>query len=284
MEPQQEQDVHDALLAYWTSRDEAALRQAARGKAVDVGARAGATSGGHLDQVARLLARVCLDAGAPIENVWYKSPAGDLNKRSNPAKGFTLPGYYRPTKQWDVVVHHDDAPIIVIELKSQNGPSYSNNANNRAEEAIGSAVDFARARESGLIPGQPWIGYVFIIEDDIFSRRIESGRESGRYRKDPIFTGWSYIDRVRLLSRRLIEDGHYDAAWAVATSRPNCPGTKDPKKCPQLKTGTATHSHEFGWWELDPDQLGYAQFVAALTAEVQKHYPDGSHQTSTLFD
>jgi hypothetical protein len=284
MDLEQEQDVHDALLAYWTSRDEAALRQAKRGN-VDVGGRAGVTSGGHLDQVARLLAKVCIDAGAPIDEVWYKAPANDLHKRQNSAKGFTLPGYYRPSKQWDLVVHFQDQPIVVVELKSQNGPSYGNNANNRAEEAIGSAVDFARARKAGLIPGDPWLGYAFVIEDDVASQRVESNRDIGRYSKDPLFAGWSYIDRVRLLSQRLVEEGFYDSAWAVATSRPTCPGVTKPKKCPQLKLGTKDHIHQFGWRELDPHRLGYGRFAAALITQVKKYYPvPGIAGAATLFD
>ena len=77
--------------------------------------------------------------------MYYKAPADDPFKRGAVAKGFTLPGYYRPTKQWDVVVWGTDgAPLVCIELKSQNGPSYSNNANNRAEEAIGNAYDLTQ--------------------------------------------------------------------------------------------------------------------------------------------
>lgn len=277
MTPEQEAQVHDALLAYWTSRDEAAIRQAARGGS-DVGGRAGATSGTHLDRVAQLLARVCLGAGAPAEAVYYNAPAGDPNKRAGVAVGYTLPGYYRPTKQWDVVVYHDGVPIVVVELKSQNGPSYGNNANNRAEEAVGNAVDLARAREAGLLLGDPWTGYAFVIEDDEASRLKRGNNDRGFFDKDAIFTDWSYVDRIRLLSQRLVEDRHYDAGWAVATSRPSCPG----KDCPQVKAGKAPHEHRFSWRELDPDVLGYAQFVDGMAARIRRHYPDGPQQPGLL--
>jgi hypothetical protein len=62
MTPEQERDVETALLAYWTSRDEAAAAQLARG-AKDVGGRQHVTSGGHLDRVAQLIARICIAAG-----------------------------------------------------------------------------------------------------------------------------------------------------------------------------------------------------------------------------
>ncbi|MEV0327101.1 PaeR7I family type II restriction endonuclease [Micromonospora echinospora] len=275
MTPEQARDVHDAVLAYWTSRDEAALRQASKGVS-DAGERSGATSGAHLDRVAQLLGRVCIAAGAPPEEVYYKAPADDPYKRENISEGYTLPGYYRPTKQWDVVVRHDGKPIVVIELKSQNGPSYSNNANNRAEEAIGNAVDLRRAKEAGLVPGNPWTAYAFVIEDDERSRGSDRAKDRGFHPKDEIFAGWSYISRVCLLSRRLVEDGHYDAAWVLATSRPTCPATvKEPKRCAQIKFGIEPHGHRFGWFEPDPGGLGYVSFITDLTRQIERYYKSG---------
>jgi hypothetical protein len=203
--------------------------------------------------------------------VYYNAPNDAPERRLGTAAGYTLPGYYRPTKQWDVVVYHEELPIVVIELKSQNGPSYGNNANNRAEEAIGNAVDLARARAVGLVPGDPWVGYAFVIEDDLLSRMNRGNRNRGFYLKDEIFSDWSYVERVRLLSERLVADGHYHSAWAVATSRPTCPGVR----CPQLKS-SGGHGHSFDWRELDPKALGYGSFVAALTSHVHRHYPPSS--------
>lgn len=251
--PDQSLDVETALLAYWTSRDEARLAQEARG-VVDVGGRAGVTSGGHLDRIAQLLGRVCVAAGAPRSNVFYNAPSDDPSKAPGAAIGYTLPGYFRPTKQWDVVVYHDGHPIVVIELKSQNGPSYGNNANNRAEEAIGNAVDLQMAVRAGLVPGDPWTGYVFVIEDDDASRKLRGQRDRGNFPKDDIFTDWSYVSRVKLLCQRLLEEGRYHGVWAVATSRP--PG--------------------FQWNELDPEISGYAQFVAVLADQISLFYPLGS--------
>lgn len=72
-----------------------------------------------------------------------------------------LPGYYRPTKKWDIVVVSAQRLIAAIELKSQVGPSFGNNFNNRIEEAIGNAVDVWRAYEEGTFGSvRPWLGYV----------------------------------------------------------------------------------------------------------------------------
>lgn len=282
MTPEQNEELGSALLAYWTARDEARLAQEGRGT-TDVGGRAGVTKGGHLDRIAQLLARTCIDAGAPAKELYYKAPKDDPNYREGIGKMLTLPGYFRPTKQWDMVVYHDRRPIIAIELKSQNGPSYGNNANNRAEEAIGTAVDLAKACETGLLPLRPWTGYVFVIEDDVKSQRIERGQgQAGVLRQDAIFKGWSYVRRMELLCKRVVDAKYYDRAWAVATSRPTCPAGPDAdldklrEDCAQYaankKVVPEVHKHKFAWSEPDPVEIGYIPFIAALTAEVAKYY------------
>ena len=52
-----------------------------------------------------------------------------------------LPGFFRPTKEWDLLVVRDGQLVVVLEAKSQVGPSFGNNFNNRTEEAMGSALD-----------------------------------------------------------------------------------------------------------------------------------------------
>ena len=66
-------------------------------------------------------------------------------------KGNILPGFFRPTKDWDfLIVTPKNQLITVVELKSQVG-SFGNNFNNRTEEALGSAVDLWTAfRKKGF--------------------------------------------------------------------------------------------------------------------------------------
>ncbi|GAA2627206.1 hypothetical protein Adu01nite_58980 [Paractinoplanes durhamensis] len=101
--------------------------------------------------------------------------------------------------------------------------------------------------------------------------------DRGMLAKDEIFDNWSYIDRVRLPCQRLIEDRLYQATWAVATSRPNCPASKkEPNRCAKIRMGLTgpkfEHTHNFGWRELDPTSSGYAGFVAQLSAHIAKYY------------
>lgn len=67
-------------------------------------------------------------AGVPLECVFRN-------------KALELPGYFRPTKEWDLLVVREKKLIVAIEAKSQVGPSCGNNFNNRTEEAMGSALD-----------------------------------------------------------------------------------------------------------------------------------------------
>src|SRR5690348_2017559 len=109
MDEEQRRAVDEALWAYWTAREKAATAQRDRG-VEDTGGRSGSTSGGHLDQIAHLLAGAAVAAGAPSYEVFYKPPEGTIWAKGG-ASGYTLPGYYRPTKQWDVVVWRRGVPI-----------------------------------------------------------------------------------------------------------------------------------------------------------------------------
>src|SRR5690348_18324512 len=98
-------------------------------KAVVGAGTAGSVRGGkYFDAIAALLAKFFLEAGYPPESI-----------RVTKSQRLELPGYYRPQKQWDVVVAYQNTLIAAFELKALGGPSFGNNYNNRVEEALGSA-------------------------------------------------------------------------------------------------------------------------------------------------
>lgn len=228
--------IDDALLAFWTGRDEQVARQRASGR-IDAGTRGAVTGGGHLDEIARLLADVAVAAGAdPTQTAYSGGPS---------ARRTVLPGYYRPTKSWDLVVWESDTPIVVVELKSQVG-SFGNNANNRVEESLGNPVDLRGAADARLIRGRPWTGYAYVIEDCPASRR--ASRERTDVRVDAAFRDWTYVSRVGILCARMAEMGDYDATWAVATERPPA----------------------FGWSEPEPTSAGFIGFAMSMTEAIQQ--------------
>ena len=67
----------------------------------------------------------------------------------------TLPGYFRPTKVWDILIVHKQELVAAIQLKSHVGPSFGNNFNNRTEEAIGAALIYGMRIARRLLASNP---------------------------------------------------------------------------------------------------------------------------------
>jgi hypothetical protein len=103
--------------------------------------------------------------------------------------------------------------IAAIEAKSQVGPSFGNNFNNRTEEAMGSALDLWTAyRERAFLnSAQPFIGYFFMLEDCEASKRPVTVQEP-HFTVFPEFRGASYMRRYELFCRKLVLERHYTAA------------------------------------------------------------------------
>lgn len=230
--------IDAALLSFWLEREAQSARQEATGQR-DAGTRGSVTGGAHLNAIAGLLGELCISAGAPPHSV---ATSGEADLR--------VPGYFRPSKKWDLVVWRNATPIVLIELKSQVG-SFGNNANNRAEEALGNAHDVRAAHRHGLLPRVPWMGFVYIMEDCAQSRREGRVANEGRLPRDPTFEGASYLDRVKHLCHRLQHLGLYNATWPVATTPPP----------------------HFGWTDLDPGFADSSRFVEALQEAVSDAFP-----------
>ena len=109
---------------------------------------------------------------------------------SSAKEALELPGFFRPTKEWDLVVVKDGTLIAAIEAKSQVGPSFGNNFNNRTEEAMGSALDLWTAYREGayLDSPQPFLGYFFMLEDCAASSHPVSVKEP-HFKVFPEFVG-----------------------------------------------------------------------------------------------
>jgi len=124
-----------------------------------------------------------------------------------------LPGFYRPCKEWDLVVLAGDTLVAVVEVKSQVG-SFGNNFNNRVEEALGNATDFWAAYREGIFkPSQkPWLGYLFRLEERDASIRPTKPITLKPYPVDDAFQKRSYARRYELVCERLVRDRLYDAA------------------------------------------------------------------------
>ena len=111
-----------------------------------------------------------------------------------------------------VVVSGSDL-VATVEVKSQVG-SFGNNFNNRVEEALGNATDFWAAYSKGIFqPSQkPWLGYLFMLEEDEKSLRATKQIELTPYKVDEAFQRLSYAKRYELVCERLLRERLYDAA------------------------------------------------------------------------
>jgi type II restriction enzyme len=131
----------------------------------------------------------------------------------------TLPGIFRPTKLWDILVLQRGELIAAIELKSQVG-SFGNNFNNRTEEAIGTAHDLWTAYREGSLGNQPrpFVGWLMMVEDSAASRKAV--RDTSPH--FPVFTefqGASYLSRYDLLCQKLVKEGLYTSACLLTSPR-----------------------------------------------------------------
>ena len=132
----------------------------------------------------------------------------------------TLPGYFRPTKLWDLLVIHKGELIAAIELKSQVGPSFGNNFNNRTEEAIGTAHDLWTAYREEAFGKQPrpFVGWLMMVEDATKSR--SPVRDSSPH--FPVFAEFknaSYLERYDVLCQKLVQEQLYTTACLLTSKR-----------------------------------------------------------------
>lgn len=141
-------------------------------------------------------------------------PASCVFRRTN----VQLPGFFRPTKEWDLLVVREQTLLVAIETKSQVG-SFGNNFNNRTEEAMGSALDLWTAyREHAYRASpQPFLGYFFMLEDCPKSQSPVKVSEP-HFRVFPEFVRASYCRRYELFCRKLVLERLYTASAFITST------------------------------------------------------------------
>lgn len=200
--------AREAVATFWVSRNAAGQQAGSR----DTGSRGAVTAGKNLDGFYRLIREVVHANGLEESSLFCSGQETAIQRHT------VLPGFYRPVKDWDVVIVHRGALVAAIELKSQVG-SLGNNFNNRAEEAIGMGEDLRVAYREGRFGrrSRPFVGYLTLVEDSAASTRPVRAR-SRHFEVDPAFDGASYVRRYDELCRRLVHEGLYDAATVLLSS------------------------------------------------------------------
>jgi hypothetical protein len=194
-----EKRLQKAVQNYWNARSKSKSKQIRAGK-IDAGTRSEVTSGTQMGAMEVLIADILCEAG--LKKL-------DVRTRTS----LELPGYYRSQKKWDLIVVSEGRLVLAMEFKSQVGPSFGNNFNNRSEEAIGSATDIwvaYREKRFGDVPA-PFVGYLFLLEDCPKVRRAVGNKEP-YFAVDPVFEGASYSKRYEIMCQRLVRERVYSAA------------------------------------------------------------------------
>lgn len=210
--------VDEAVEAFWATRGNHVESR------LQGGSRDSVVSGKNMNWFVALVGHVARHCGLPPDAVHTRKSK------------VVLPGYFRATKNWDVLVIHERRLLGVFEFKSQVG-SFGNNFNNRSEEVIGSAADLWIAHHHGAYsdasrrgqnrigeetpallnplllsdPRPPFLAWLMLLED-CESSRAPIRCDEPHFPVFDEFRGASYARRYQILCERLVERQLYSAA------------------------------------------------------------------------
>lgn len=202
-----ETKAKEAIKLFWGNREAAKAKQIKNGKA-DQGERASVTAGKNMDGFVDIVLELIKANGLDKAEIHRERAL------------LTLPGYFRPTKLWDLLVIYKKELIAAVEFKSQVGPSFGNNFNNRTEEAIGTAHDLWVAYRENAFGKQPrpFVGWMMMVEKAAGSTSPVRDR-SPHFPMFPEFNGASYLKRYDLLCQKLVQEQLYSATATLASPR-----------------------------------------------------------------
>ena len=175
-----------------------------------------------MDGFIKLVKDLLIKSGIPATSIFRK-------------QDIELPGFFRPTKEWDILVVLKGRLLASIEFKSQVGPSFGNNYNNRTEEALGSATDLWTAYREGAFreSPRPWLGYFMLLEEAPRSTSPVSVSEP-HFRVFEEFRNASYARRYELFCQKLVRERLYDAACFLLSDKVGGPKGKFREPSPGL--------------------------------------------------
>jgi len=96
--------ARESVMVFWGYREKARQKQVKAGTA-DQGERAGVTAGKNMDGFLSLIKDLVVANGLGHAEIHQKKAL------------LTLPGFFRPTKLWDILVIHKGKLIAAVELK-----------------------------------------------------------------------------------------------------------------------------------------------------------------------
>lgn len=232
--PSFDQLTQQAVHTFWHSRNNSNANARSRD------GRTAVVSGKNMDGFVEIVRAVVRHCGLPDDAVHVRKSK------------VILPGFFRATKSWDVLVVHEKRLLGVFEFKSQVG-SFGNNFNNRSEEVIGSAADLWVAHHHGAYggiprsrqlvqeyspallnpviqsdPRPPFLAWLMLLEEcDASTRSVRCDEPHFPVLEE--FHDASYARRYQILCERLVERQLYSAAALELTpTGKNCHRSLSP--------------------------------------------------------
>jgi hypothetical protein len=274
--PAETEFFHQAIKHWWDSKKPAApaTQKAAKPKKSQGGSRDANLHGKTMDGFAEALRAFLIDLGVKPEHIFASGNLPSLPKRPT-----TLPSYFRPSKNWDLIVLSNSrfysakgdvvGPVLyaAVEFKSQD-KSVGNNQNNRLEESIGNAHDFwTTYRYSGFERQQPrpWLGYLFVGNYELASEKVPRKimqphfLAMSQFRQKPedeeakSFLGPSYAERYNIFLKQSVGERLYDAGVFLVTNE-------------NISSENPNH-------RIPLPEFGPANFLRSLKAQILAHYP-----------
>lgn len=200
--------INNAARYFWETR----LNQTNKKSLIstnDQGNRGAVTGGKQLDNFVDLIKDILIMNGIDETSIFINS-------------NLELPGYYRPNKKWDLLVIKNKKLLAAMEFKSQVGPSFGNNFNNRTEEAMGSAIDFWTAYRECFFgfTKAPWLGY-FMLMEECEKSTVPVKIKTPHFNSADDFINVSYEVRYEMFCKKLILERQYNAACFLTTKFDN---------------------------------------------------------------
>lgn len=228
--------LRKAVRGFWKTRTSQGRKQGRRGSR-DQGGRTAVTGGAQMSGFERLIVEMLTEVGLQQDCIHTRAK--------------TLPGFFRPTKDWDLLVVVDKHLLASLEFKSQVGPSFGNNFNNRVEESVGSATDLWTAYREGAfrMSPRPWLGYLMLLEETERSTNPVRVSEP-HFEVFKPFKQASYAKRYQILCERLVRERLYDSACLILSS--------------------ASDARTGDYREPSPE-LSFRNLAASLTGHVRTH-------------
>lgn len=194
------EDVLDLLVHFWNEKGAAVQRDRLAGREGHGGQ---ARDARHMRRLAGFVRQMFLDAGLDETEVFIDR---------------AIPGYYRRSKNWDIVALHKGRLVGVVELKSQVG-SEGNNGNNRIEEALGNSFDATMTQEMTKVFGElpVWRAFCIVFGSDFSAARLIGMRSRPLFDIDPAFHEMTYGGQLAVAIERFVQTGVYDAGWMVSS-------------------------------------------------------------------